>query len=95
MVNRIWPAYVAGWSWQRADTVCFACHGSGPNSINHGEILLEYGIVLHIFKLSFYVVELFINAKSLFGEKYYGQSRCLRPRFYGWLLKSHYGNEYV
>ena len=34
-----------------------------------GQILLEYGIVLHIFKLSFYVVELFINAKSLFGEK--------------------------
>ena len=26
-----------------ADTVCFACHGSGPNSVNHGEILLEYG----------------------------------------------------
>ena len=27
----------------RADTVCFACYGSGPNSVNHGEILLEYG----------------------------------------------------
>ena len=26
-----------------ADIVCFACHGSGPNSVNHGEILLEYG----------------------------------------------------
>ena len=26
-----------------ADTVCFACHGSGPNSVNHGEILFEYG----------------------------------------------------
>ena len=38
-------------------------------------------------------MELFINAKSLFGEKYYGQSRCLPPIFYGWLLKSHYGNE--
>jgi len=33
--------------WQaEADTeliVCFACHSSGPNSINHGEFLLEYG----------------------------------------------------
>ena len=28
----------------RADTVCFACYGSGPNSVNHGEILLEYGM---------------------------------------------------
>ena len=36
--------------WQaeadRADTVCFACHGSGLNSVNHGEILLEYGIAM-------------------------------------------------
>ena len=23
--------------------VCFACHRSGPNSVNYGEILLEYG----------------------------------------------------
>ena len=29
--------------WQaEADTVYFACHGSGPNSVNHGEILIEY-----------------------------------------------------
>ena len=26
-----------------ADNVCFACHSSGPNSVNHGEILLQYG----------------------------------------------------
>ena len=26
--------------WQaKADTVCFACHSIGPNSVNHGEIL--------------------------------------------------------
>ena len=28
-----------------ADTVCFASHGSGPNTVIHGEIL-EYGIHL-------------------------------------------------
>ena len=42
-VNRIWPAYVAGWSWHKADTVCIACHSSGSTSVDHGEILLEYG----------------------------------------------------
>ena len=30
-VNLNWTTYVAGWSWHRADTVCLACHGSGPN----------------------------------------------------------------
>ena len=29
-ITRIWPTYVTGWSWRRADTVCFACQGSGP-----------------------------------------------------------------
>ena len=43
MVNRIWPAYVAGWSWQRQLHVSFACHSSGPNSVNPGQILLVYG----------------------------------------------------
>ena len=32
----------------RADTVCFACYGSGPNSVNHGEILLEYGSLAYL-----------------------------------------------
>ena len=27
----------------RADTVCFDYHVSGPYSVNHGNILLEYG----------------------------------------------------
>ena len=26
-------------------TVYFACHDSGPNSVTHGETLLEYGIL--------------------------------------------------
>ena len=43
--NAFWPTYVAGWSWHRADTVCFVCRSSGQNSVNHGEILLEYGTV--------------------------------------------------
>ena len=28
-VNRIWPTYVAGWSWHRADTVCLPATAVG------------------------------------------------------------------
>ena len=38
--NVNWPTYVAGWSWQRADSVCFACHSSGPIDVNP---MLQYG----------------------------------------------------
>ena len=27
------PMWQAAWSWHRADTVCFACHSSGQNSV--------------------------------------------------------------
>ena len=43
MVDRIWPTAAAG----KADSVSFvsasACHIGGPNSVNPGQILLEYG----------------------------------------------------
>ena len=44
MVKRIWPTAVAG----EADTGVIsvsasACHISGPNSVNPGQILLVYG----------------------------------------------------
>ena len=41
--SRIWPTYVAGWRWHRADTVRFAFFGRWQISVNHGEIQLEYG----------------------------------------------------
>ena len=43
MVNRIWPAAVAGEADSVSSVSASACHIGGPNSVNHGEILLVYG----------------------------------------------------
>ena len=48
--------YVAGWSWHRADTVCFTCHGSGPIWVNPGESRLEYGFVFGVFWIKVAVI---------------------------------------
>ena len=48
MVNRIWPTAVAG----AADSVSFvspsAFYIGMPNSVNHGQILLVYGIIYNV-----------------------------------------------
>ena len=42
MLTEIGPPLWQAKADKRADIVSFACHGSGLNSVNHGEILLEY-----------------------------------------------------
>ena len=46
MVNRIWPTAVAGKADSVSSVSASACHIGGPNSVNHGEILLQYGTLL-------------------------------------------------
>ena len=42
MVNRIWPAAVAGEADMELTLSASACHMGGPNSVNPGQILLVY-----------------------------------------------------
>ena len=48
--------YVAGWSWQRADIVCIACHSSGPIDVNPGEfyVSLRYVTLLKKYSCNFF-----------------------------------------
>ena len=41
--NRIWPTVVAGEADSVSSVSASACHIGGPNSVNHGQILLVYG----------------------------------------------------
>ena len=49
MVNRIWPNAVAGEADSVSSVSASACHKGGPNSVNHGQILLVYGTYSAIF----------------------------------------------
>ena len=42
-VNRIWPTTVASKANKELTLSAPACHISGPNSVNPGQILLIYG----------------------------------------------------
>ena len=47
-VDRRWLTYVVCWGWQCQLPVSFACHSNRPNSINNGQILLDYGEDFHL-----------------------------------------------
>ena len=46
MVNRIWPTAMAGKADEELTLLASTCHIGGPNSVNPGQILLVYGIVV-------------------------------------------------
>ena len=46
MVNRIWPTAVAGKADSVSSVSALACHIGVPNSVNTGQILLVYGMLL-------------------------------------------------
>ena len=43
MVNRIWPTAVTDEADNVSRVSASACHIGGPNSVNPGQLLLEYG----------------------------------------------------
>ena len=44
--NRIWPTAVAGEADRELTLSGSACHVGGPNSVNPGQILLVYGMLV-------------------------------------------------
>ena len=43
MVNRIWPTAVAGEADSVSSVSASACHISGPNFVNPGQIMIDFG----------------------------------------------------
>ena len=72
MVNIIWPIAVAGKADGVSSVSTSACHIGGPNSVNPGLILLEYGSQAHKTP-DFLIILMCFDIRYFSGRKDYKQ----------------------